>query len=152
MPDMIDKSLPSVISAKLLFRRAAAPSSTSTSSYSSSSHRSTATCLSVHSCIRGVADLPRSILFPRKSLDRCEVDFFFFFFLPNEKSQADVTVKMFPPARKKGLRVFKFEYDNREFSTRGNGEIFAQRIYVISGLNSLAILPSGVDRAKGKLG
>lgn len=39
LPDMIDKSLPSVISAKLLFRRAAAPSSTSTSSYSSSNHR-----------------------------------------------------------------------------------------------------------------
>lgn len=35
---------------------------------------------------------------------------------------------------------------------RGNGEIFVQKIYVISGLNSLVILPSGVDRAKGKLG
>lgn len=149
LPDMIDKSLPSVISAKLLFRRAAAPSSTSTSSYSSSSHRSTATCLSVHSCIRGVADLPRSILFPRKLLDRCEVDFFF---LPNEKSQADVTVKMFHPARKKDSACSNSSMIIVNFLRDGNGEIFAQRIYVISGLNSLAILPSGVDRAKGKLG
>lgn len=53
LPDMIDKSLPSVISAKLLFRRAAARAHTqpslflhfSTSSYSSSNRRSTATCL-----------------------------------------------------------------------------------------------------------
>lgn len=54
--------------------------------------------------------------------------------------------------RKRDLRVFKFEYNNREFSARGNGEIFTQRINVISELNSLAILLSGVDRAKGKLG
>lgn len=38
------------------------------------------------------------------------------------------------------------------FPRGGKGEIFAQRIYVIFGLNSLAILLSGVDRAKGKLG
>lgn len=57
LPDMIDKSLPSVISAKLLFRRAAARAHhSSTSSYSSSNHRSTATCLFARSsCIRGVA-------------------------------------------------------------------------------------------------
>lgn len=47
LPD-IDKSLPSVISAKLLFRRAAARAPhSSTSSYSSSNHRSTAACLFV---------------------------------------------------------------------------------------------------------
>lgn len=84
-------------------------------------------------------------------MDRCEVDFFFFFFA-ERKISGGRNCENVSTCEKKGLRVFKFEYDNREFSTRGNGEIFAQRIYVISGLNSLAILPSGVDRAKGKLG
>jgi len=37
------------------------------------------------------------------------------------------------------------------FPRGGKGEIFAQKI-VIFGLNSLAILLSGVDRVKGKLG
>lgn len=54
---------------------------------------------------------------------------------------------------KKGLSVHsKFEYNNCKFSTRGKGEIFAQRIYITSGLNSLALLLSGGDRAKGILG
>lgn len=61
LPDMIDKSLPSVISAKLLFRRAAAPSlllllllivllTAGLPQPVSSFHSS---------CIRGVADLPK---------------------------------------------------------------------------------------------
>lgn len=142
---MIDKSLPSVISAKLLFRRAAAPSSTSTSSYSSSNHRSTATCLFVHSCIRGVADVPRSILFPEESPDCCRIDF-----CRTKKSQADVMRENVSYREWKRL----FEYNNCELSTQGNGEIFVRRIYVIPGLNSLLNHSQycWVDRAKGKLG
>lgn len=51
-------------------------------------------------------------------------------FLPNNKSQRDIIVKIFRKnLRRKDLRVFKFENNNREFSTRGNDEIFMQRIY-----------------------
>lgn len=145
---MIDKSLPSVISAKLLFRRAAAPSSTSTSSYSSSNHRrSTATCLFVHSCIRGVADLSRSnfILGKNYLIDvKC-------WFLPNEKI-SNVATKMFYICKKQNSACSNSCIIIVNFLREATVKFFTQRIYVISELNSLAILLSGVDRAKGILG
>lgn len=144
LPDMIDKSLPSVISAKLLFRRAAAPSSTS--SYSSSNHRSTATCLFVHRCIRGVAGLPRSI-FSKELFNRCRV-----VFLPNKKPQADVIVKMFHTAKKKISACLNLRIIIWNFLPEAMMKFLCREFTVIFGLNSLAILLSGVDRAKGKLG
>lgn len=89
LPDMIDKSLPSVISAKLLFRRAAARAHTqpslflhfSTSSYSSSNRRSTATCLFVRTAAvqprRGGAvsrTLVETDFTSRKLFDHSEID------------------------------------------------------------------------------
>lgn len=69
-------------------------------------------------------------------------------FLPNKKSQADVILKMFHIAKKKLSACSNSSIIRVSFK----GKIFAQRIYVISGLNLLAILLSEVDRAKGKLG
>lgn len=101
LPDMIDKSLPSVISAKLLFRRAAAPSSTSTSSYSSSNRRSTATCLFVHSCIRGVADSTEINFILERELSDCRR----INFCRTKISQTDIIMKMFRILRKERARL-----------------------------------------------
>lgn len=48
--------------------------------------------------------------------------------MSNKQSQTDVIVKIAFHIDKK-ISVFKLEYNNREFSTRGNDEIFVQRIY-----------------------
>lgn len=146
LPDMIDKSLPSVISAKLLFRRAAAPSLPLllllivllTTGLPQPVSSFTAAVYGVSQTYHDKFYSRRNCLTPLRLLQ-------------NKNSQADVIFIMFHIATK-DLRVFKFEYNMREFSTRGKGKIFVQRIYVISGLSLLAILLSEVDHAKGKLG
>lgn len=149
LPDMIDKSLPSVISAKLLFRRAAAPSlplllllivllTTGTglpqpvSSFTAAVYRVSRTYrdqfYSRRNCLRPLRSRfsnPRI----KKISDKCNCR------------------KCFIYRKKKSLRI-------REFSTRKQrwnfcAENLRRNIF---GLNSLAILLSGVDRAKGKLG
>jgi hypothetical protein len=146
LPDMIDKSPPSVISAKLLFRRAAArahPVHTFTSSYSSSNHWSTATCLSVR-CSRmrvAVAACREKCYFLRKLFDQ---------FLLNKNSQRKIITEMFHIANKGISTDSNSRVINVNFFIRIKDKIFA--FTVIFGLNSLAISLSAVHRAKGKLG